>query len=72
MPFWVICKQKTCKQSFKPEWVSYKEIFHHYFGKGRENLIQLALENKVSSKPNSEPTYILADKLVKASKVTVN
>jgi len=72
MPFWVICKQKTCKRSFKPEWVSYKEIFRHYFRKGREILIQLALENNVSSTPYAEPTYILADKLVKASMVTGN
>jgi len=71
MPFWAVCKQGICDKSFKPEWVLYNEIFRHYFRKGREVLIELALENNVSSNPYHEPTYILADKLVKISKVTV-
>jgi len=37
--------------------------------KGREILIKLAIETGVSSIPYQEPTYILAEKLVKISKV---
>ncbi len=72
MPFWAICKQENCIRSFKPEWVLYRELFRHYYSKGREILIELALKNNVSSRPYAEPTYILADKLVKVSKVTVS
>lgn len=72
MPFWVICKQKNCNKSLKPEWVLYREIFIHYYKKGREVLIELALENNVTTRPYVEKTYILADKLVKVSMVTVN
>jgi len=66
------CLQKSCNWYQKLEYSGYQEIFKHYYNKGREVLIQLALEYKVSTRPYSESTYILADKLVKLSKVTVN
>jgi len=68
MPFFGGCVQKICPKS-KVDWITYNELFRHYWKKGREVLIELALENNVSSRPYSEPTYILADKLVKISKI---
>lgn len=68
MSFW-ICLQYDCKWSKKPIYATYRELFGHYYRKGREVLIKLALETEVSQRPYSEPTYILADKLVKISKI---
>jgi len=64
-----ICLQNGCKWSKKPFYASDRELFGHYYRKGREVLIKLAKENDVSQIPYSEPTYILADKLVKKSKI---
>ena len=66
------CLQESCKWYQRKEYTAYTSIFRHYYNKGRETLIQLAIENKVSTRPYAEPTHILADKLVKASKVTVS
>ena len=71
MGFFVICKDKSCKFSKKPEYTVYKAIFRHYYNKGREALIDLAIETGISTRPYAEPTYILADKLVHFSKVNI-
>ena len=63
------CVERTCRWAKIPEYATYKAVFGHYYRKGREVLIKLALENGISERPYSEPTYILADKLVKISKV---
>ncbi len=63
------CLQKSCEHWNNREYVTYRSIFGHYYRKGREVLIKLAIENNVSQIPYSEPTYILADKLVKISKI---
>jgi len=68
MSFW-ICLQYECKRSKKPTYATHSEMFGHYYRKGREVLIKLAKENNVSQIPYSEPTFILADKLVKISKI---
>ena len=68
MSFW-ICLQYGCKWNKKPFYATHRELFGHYYRKGREVLIKLAKENGVSQIPYSEPTYILADKLVKISKI---
>ena len=69
MSFWAMCVQNGCHKSFKPEWTTYKEMFSHYYYKGREVLIELTKKSGVSIHPYSEPTYILADKMVKYSKI---
>jgi len=63
------CVERTCRWAKIPEYATYKAVFGHYYRKGREVLIKLALENGVSERPYAEPTYILADKLVKISQV---
>jgi len=69
MSFTGICMDKECKNSKKPIYATYKAHFSHFYRKGREVLIKLALETGVSTQPYSEPTFILADKLVKFSKI---
>ena len=64
-----ICKEENCKWNLKKEYATQNAIFGHYWRKGREKLIQLSLQTKVSANPHVEPTYILADKLSKISKV---
>jgi len=68
MSFWV-CQQLTCDFSKRQTYSTYTAIFRHYYKKGREVLIELAKQTGVSIIPYSEPSYILADKLVKISKV---
>jgi len=50
--------------------VTYGAIFGHYWRKGREVLIELVKEMGISKNPYTEPTFILAEKLVKISKVS--
>ncbi len=68
MPFWGRCIQGICPKN-KVDWITHNELFSHYYRKGREVLIELTLETGVCPNPYHEPTYILADKLVKISKV---
>jgi len=69
MPRKYQCKDKKCKWHHKVVYASHRFVFKHYYNKGREDLIKLAIETGVSNIPYQEPTYILADKLVKISKV---
>lgn len=63
------CRDSTCKRSLEIIHSTYGFMFKHYFRKGREILIKLATETGVSTIPYQEPTFILADKLTKISKV---
>jgi len=63
------CLQKSCPRSSKIEYATYSAWFGHYYRKGREVLIELVIELGLSEHPYGEPTYLLADKLVKATKV---
>lgn len=69
MPFF-ICKELNCEWSQKKEFASHSAIFGHYWRKGRGVLIQLSLQTKVSTNPYTEPTFILAEKLTKISKIS--
>ena len=64
-----VCKHKICKWYNKPEYVTYNAIFGHYWRKGREVLIELVKEAGISKNPYGEPTFILAEKLVRISKI---
>jgi len=66
MSFWIICPQKICN---KKKFADHNAHFGHFYRKGRENLIQLALETGISKNPHCEPTWILAEKLIIFSKV---
>ena len=63
------CIDKTCIRFNKPEYAPYNAIFGHYWRKGREVLIELVKELGISNNPYVEPTFILAEKLVKISKI---
>jgi len=64
-----ICLQDGCKYYKKPIYATNGAWFAHYNRKGRDVLIQLALETGISQRPYSLPTWILVDKLVKKSKI---
>ncbi len=68
MPNW-LCRDFNCDKSKKIIFATYRFMFKHYMRKGREILIKLAIQTGVSTIPYQEPTYILADKLTKISKV---
>ena len=63
------CVEKGCPKSKKIEYADHGAWFGHYFRKGRDTLIQLVIEEGISKNPYGESTYILADKLVKISKI---
>jgi len=66
------CKEKGCSWYEKAEFADYRAWFGHYWRKGRNTLIELVQENKILKNAHIEPTYILADKLVKISKIEEN
>ena len=53
--------------SKKPIYATYSAHFRKYFKLGRDILIQLAKETGITNNPYILPTWILADRLVKAS-----
>jgi len=63
------CLDRTCRHYREPLYATNGAWFGHYIRKGRDILIQLALEAGISQRPYSLPTWILADKLVKISKI---
>ena len=63
------CRKKGCEWNQKKEYATYNAIFGHYWRKGREVLIELVKEAGISKNPYTEPTFILAEKLVKISKI---
>jgi len=63
------CVDIGCPEHKKIVYAEHRAWFSHYFRKGRDTLIQLVLEEGLSGNPYGEPTYILAEKLVKISKV---
>lgn len=63
------CVDKGCPNSKKIEYADYRAWFGHYHRKGRDTLIQLAIKEGISKNPYGEPTYILANKLVKITKI---
>jgi len=70
MGFLGICKQKGCSWYVKSEYAEHGAWFGHYWRKGREILIELVKAEGVSKNPYGEPTFILAEKLVKISKIS--
>ena len=64
-----VCKEENCKWNLRKEYATYNAIFGHYFRKGREVLIRLVKEAGISKNPYGEPTFILAEKLVRISKI---
>jgi len=64
-----LCKEKNCKWSLRKEYATHNAIFGHYWRKGREVLIELVKEAAISKNPYGEPTFILAEKLVRISKI---
>ncbi len=54
----------------KTVYATYSAHFKNYYKKGRDVLIQLAKETGITNNPYILPTWILVDKLVKASIVS--
>ena len=69
MSFFGICKVKNCSWNKKVEFADHRAWFGHYWRHGREILIELVKEAGISSNPYGEPTFILAEKLTKISKI---
>ena len=67
--FFVQCKQKDCPKHDKIEYSTHGAMFGHYIRKGRDKLIELVKQESISRNPFGEPTWILAEKLVKISKI---
>ena len=63
------CRKKGCWWNQKKEYATHGAMFGHYWNKGREVLIELVKEASISKNPYAEPTFILAEKLVRISKV---
>ena len=63
------CKEKGCSWYEKAEFADYRAWFGHYWRKGRNALIAIILDLGILQNPYIEPTFILADKLVKISKI---
>ena len=68
MPYWAYCLQKGCRWYTKAENATHDQWFRHYFRKGRDVLIELALVTMISDNPYILPTYIITEKLVQYSK----
>ena len=56
--------------SKKIVYATYSAHFQNYYRKGRDILIQLAKETGITNNPYILPTWLLADKLLKASIVS--
>ena len=69
MSFSGTCKQKGCSWNKKVEFADHRAWFGHYWRKGRDVLIELVKEAGISKNPYSEPTFVLAEKLIKISKI---
>ena len=54
-------------ESKKPIYATYSAHFRKYYKMGRDILIQLVKETGITNNPYILPTWILADRLVKAS-----
>ena len=63
------CRQKGCPKHEGIVYADHKAWFSHYWRKGRETLIELVKKEGISKNPYGEPTWILAEKLVKISKI---
>lgn len=70
--FWALCMQKECPRHVQPEFADHKAWFGHYWRKGRNTLIEIILECEILRNPYAEPTYILAEKLVQISKISLD
>jgi len=67
-----VCLIKGCPESEKPVYADHRAWFGHFWRHGRNVLIETILDLGILRNPYIEPTFILAEKLVKISKIEEN
>ena len=67
--FFFTCPQNGCPKHYVIEYAEHNAIFWHLWNKGRDIIIKLILQEKISERPNIVTTAVLVEKLIKISKI---